>query len=218
MKILSKTRAIQSRLEEAIKNKLVDIDEIPKVKSTIKLIYDELISIVNNAIMNSPEVQNLMGNGSLRLEFGLDDEKVSQLPFIMTELIEIYYFTENTPNVVVGFSIEARSEDDPIMIAAMNSAHYISGGLDAKGKNELIEWLRWLLFSGTEIINKSYKVYPKAGQGRSHMGIMVSAKDGNFSVDPKYAGTAGNNLISRAILASKDQLGEVFRKYSSVPK
>lgn len=217
MKILSKTRAIQSRLEQAIAN-MGDIDIVPKVATTVQLVRKELEAVVYNALMNSPEVKSLMENGSLRLEFGLDDEKVSQLPFIMADLIEVYYFTESTPNVIIGFVIEARSEDDPVMIGAMNKAHYISGGLDAKGKNELIEWLRWLLFSGTEIINKSYKVYPKAGQGRSHMGIMVSSKDGNFSVDPKYAGTAGNNLISRAILASKDQLGEVFRKYASVPK
>lgn len=217
MKVLTKTRALQSRMAEAIAN-MGDIDSVPKIATNVQIVRKELESVVYNAIMNSPEVKNLMENGSLRLEFGLDDNKVADLPFIMTNLIEVYYFTESVPKVVIGFVIEARSEDDPVMIGAMNKAHYISGGLDTKGKNPLIEWLRWLLFSGTEIINKSYKVYPKAGQGRSHMGLMVSSTDGNFSVDPKYAGTAGNNLISRAILASKDQIGEVLRKYANVPK
>jgi hypothetical protein len=61
-----------------------------------------------------------------------------------------------------------------------------------------IEWLRWLLLEGTNVLVTSYDFVP-SNEGRTGMGTMVYKKSGSWTVPPEFAGTASDNFVLRAL-------------------
>lgn len=83
-------------------------------------------------------------------------------------------------------------------LLSLDEASYDSNGYE-------IEWLSWLLYSGTSVIISDYYVlYQGTGvdNPRSRTGDAIMVESGktkkNFKIRPTYAGTAGNNWITRA--------------------
>lgn len=111
----------------------------------------------------------------------------------------------------VEFTIKQREESDPLVQRAMNLAHYIS-----ERSGELVEWLKWLLFSGTSGVVESFVVRYEVDKGRSRLAFMRKANGQNFSVDPEFAGTADSNMITKVLAQQKDKILAVFRKHLNV--
>ncbi len=71
----------------------------------------------------------------------------------------------------------------------------------------LVPWLYWLLFSGTEVVVADYQVRygTESKASRTQDAIMVpnsKGGSGGFSIVPNYAGTEDNNWITRAAYAA----------------
>ena len=203
-RIINKPITVQKRLNQAIFNKFRESGIPPKLNKNVLSIIDELRDILKEALFQSPEFLSLM-TGTLRKDFGLSDEKIVELPFIIRDLATVYYEIEiEDKKLVVRFSIDTLGDDNPYGISALNRASYIS-----PKSGELIDWLRWLIYEGTTKINQTHRVKTLEGKGRSHMGVMIIDKGNNgFSVDPQFAGVAGSNFVSRSILAAWPNLKE----------
>lgn len=210
--VVTPVSVIEARILKAIKSKIAKEGVPPKLESTGIELYDKIAEILKRAILSSDALNSLMG-GKLRADFGIDDNLVSLVPGILIDLFEIHYeiTTETTdPKTVLSviFTIRARLEEDPYTQSAITRAQYVS---PKSGK--LINWLRWLLFSGGETINDSYEVKLLPGIGRSHMAVMIHR--GFFEVDPEFQGREGSNFVSRAIESVVPEIESLIRSYAS---
>ena len=77
-----------------------------------------------------------------------------------------------------------------------------------------VEWLSWLLYSGTEVIISDYYVMygHNSPASRTNDAIMVKSGESkkNFRIAPFYAGTAGNNWITRAGVRAEERIKEIL--------
>lgn len=212
MKILTNTRTLQAALKRAVTKKL-NSEQITKFDDAINELNLGLHNLLGELIMDSPEVASLF-NGKLKADFGLDEDVLSRIQYHMSYLVEVTYTIENHPKKgpIIVYSIMPRKKDDPYAHDTISALSYTS---DKSG--EKIRWLEWLLFRGTEKINDTYSVQYMKGLGRSGMAIMRILKDSNgFSVDPEFAGTEDDNMVTRAIIRNRDKIIELFSRYGNV--
>lgn len=213
MKILTPTHIVQKRLLEAIQNKLSDGVELKTVDDALKIAFDEIKREINQAIFDSKTFHSLI-NGTLKRDFGLTEDKTSLIPSIIEDLYEVDYeivFSKPEDLFSINIVVRARPEDDPYVQSAFGRSQYLSNKPSQLG--EIINWLQWLLFAGTEEIISGYKVLNKPGIGRSYLGIMIKKSGASFSVDPEYAGTANDNFVTKALISSADNIKAILRKY-----
>lgn len=95
-------------------------------------------------------------------------------------------------------------------LLTLDEASYDSNGHE-------IEWLKWLLYSGTSVIIDDYWVmYTGTGEpnpaSRTEDAIMVPSGKSkkNFKIRPTYAGTAGNNWITRAGMKAEQRIQAIL--------
>ncbi len=212
--ILTTNARIQQKLAEAIRKKVYENNGFPRINQKFDKMLDEVYIVINEGLLNSETFNSLM-NGKLRADFGLDDEKVSILPTLFIDLVEAFYqiqmLGEGNDVYRVEFTIKQREESDPFVQSAFNRAHYIS-----QRSGELIEWLRWLLFSGSGSVVESFVVRYEVDKGRSRLAFMRKAYGQSFSVDPEFAGTADSNMVTKVLAQQKDRILAVFRKHLNV--
>jgi hypothetical protein len=215
-KITTRSETIEKRIIAALQAKVANDGYPKKIDKVAAELHDKLTGIIRAAVLSSNEFQSLT-NGKLRADFGLDDNIVSILPGILVDLFEVYYEDAEVSNpkdiFSIRFVVRARSEDDPYMQSAYQRAHYTS-----KKSGEIIQWLRWLLFAGGDVINETYKVKLVDGKGRSGMAIMITGDNFSFKVDGEFSGTERSNMVSRAIDSVKDEMVSVIRSYTDVAK
>ena len=215
-KITTRSETIEKRITDALRAKVAKDGYPKKIDKVASELHDKLIGIMRAAVLSSNEFNSLMG-GKLRADFGLDDNIVSILPEILIDLFEIYYEdaeVSDPKNIfAIRFIVRARDEDDPYVQSAYHRAHYVS-----KKSGEIIQWLKWLLFAGGDVINETYKVKLVDGKGRSGMAIMITGDNFSFRVDGEFSGTARSNMVSRAIDSVKDEMVSVIRSYTNVTK
>lgn len=212
--ILTSDNDIQQKLVEAIRKKVYESNGFPRIDKKFDKMLDEVYAVINEGLLNS-ETFNSLVNGKLRADFGLDDDKISILPTVFIDLVEAFYqiqmLGEGNDIYRVEFTIKQREESDPYVQSAMNRAHYVS-----QRSGELVEWLKWLLFSGTNGVVESFVVRYEIDKGRSRLAFMRKANGQNFSVDPEFAGTADSNMITKVLAQQKDKILAVFRKHLDV--
>ena len=74
-------------------------------------------------------------------------------------------------------------------------------------KGEELDWIRWLLTRGDDIVVAEYHVVP-GNHGRSGDAIM---KEGDyFRVRPEYSGTLENNAITRALQNRQKEIASIL--------
>ncbi len=95
-------------------------------------------------------------------------------------------------------------------LLALDEASYMSNIYE-------IEWLRWLLYSGTKvIISDHWVMYQGTGEpnpmSRTEDAIMVPSGKSkkNFKIRSTYAGTAGNNWITRAGARAEERIQAIL--------
>lgn len=79
----------------------------------------------------------------------------------------------------------------------------VSDAVFTTEKGDKLPWLKWLLTSGTNTEITDYML--GRGRGRAGIYIMVPSKFG-WGVPPEYAGTKDDNMITRAIRDSEDEM------------
>lgn len=101
--------------------------------------------------------------------------------------------------------------EDLSFLLALSEASYTSYGGE-------VEWLSWLLYSGTSVIISDHYVlygstYPEPNyRSRTGDAIMVESKKSNknFKIRSTYAGTAGNNWITRAGIKAEQRIQNIL--------
>mgnify|MGYP000911031617 CR=1 FL=1 len=207
---------IEKRIIEALRTKIAKEGYPKKIDKVAGDIHTKISDLIKGAILASNELNSLI-NGKLRADFGLDDEIVAKLPSILIDLFEVYYQDNETTDQKdifgIKFIVRARDEDDPYVQSAFARAHYTS-----ERSKEVIQWLRWLMFFGGEIINETYKVKLVDGLGRSGMAIMIKGSNFAFKVDGEFSGTETSNFVTRAIDTVKDEIISILRNATNVSK
>jgi hypothetical protein len=72
-----------------------------------------------------------------------------------------------------------------------------------------LEWLRWLLERGNEMIVVGYEYSPRSGFGRSRGGVMTEGT--SWRIPPSYSGTPDDNFITRAFSGKESSVQHVFQ-------
>lgn len=153
-----------------------------------------IADIVIQSIRNQPEYSSLKG-GELRHQFGIAntavvDQILSQLNDIQIKINKPKASSKGIEASLVINMIKENYAD----IASSGAGAYVSE------KGSQINWLRWLLLEGNNSVVIGYRYLPKTdANSRTGKGIMVSGKSSIYRVPPQFAGTAGDNWITRGI-------------------
>lgn len=192
--------AIEKAISDAINKAIARKAEVAPTK------LERLKDIIVNAIEATPEFLSLSSyaHGDLAPEFGFinADTIVSKLLLALRDAIQI-----NIQSGIDYITLDIILDKDTLL--ASDVAKYRSKQYD-------IEWLRWLLEEGSTTIISDYEIaYNLNDQqyrnSRSKAAVMV---EGNgWGVPSEFAGTDGNNFITRAIDQSViNQIEETVRK------
>jgi len=173
-------------------------------------IQNRISNLLRTAIQGSATVQDLK-NGQLRVDFGLTDEAAASavVDIVNAVLSSINVFFKKTPRgKTLGTLV---IEIDPATISAIvqtsSIGSYLSNGHE-------ITWLDWLLTKGTEVVVEGFELVQTVGyddRSRSGGGFMIEAA-GAFRVHPRFAGTPGDNFITRAIIANGPNIRKIIQE------
>jgi hypothetical protein len=212
MGIIESPKQIENKIIQAILKKMETAKN--PLFANIENIKIEISQVLQKSIIDSDTFQSI-SNDILKRDFGLTEDVIliftSNIADLFSIEVDFKQVNKNNSKKIYKISIEVkeRDEDDPVINGLINKTSYIS-----KRSGESIRWLEWLLFYGEKVINKSWKVYPKEGKGRSLMAVMITGRsDFKFKVNKKYAGRYGNNFVSKALEASKEDIEKIIRKY-----
>lgn len=164
--------------------------------SSIQKIKNKLPDIIYTSIINSSEYMSLV-SGSLRLEFGIPDAS-SKIDQIINHWISNIQYTYDAPSIksnkITSKFTASLIKTDFSDVLSLQSAY-----VNDTERNYSLPWLKWLLLDGTKIIIPSYEVqFGPNPNSRTGNAVMVSSK-GSWKVPPEFAGTIGDNWITRAI-------------------
>ena len=168
--------------------------------------------IVRQAITDSPEYYSLLGRGAtdLQAHFGLiaPTTIVNDIIYQIQDAMRAdIILAKGINDLNGGISIKILKSNFSDALSARN-ASYLS-------KDHVIDWLRWLLFEGTRPITReggvSYDIefgfYPKS---RSKKAVMKQ-KSSTWSVPHEFAGTVGDNWLTRAMNGIEVKVAEIIK-------
>lgn len=197
MKIVIQETAseIKSLINEQIVKKL----QVPFVSAAF-IVLEKFKPFFIGLFEKSPEYISLISqNGKLRGSFGLTPitakANVDAILYDLAEsiVLDVKKLGYNNSGLTGGIEFGITKKDHTDIDFGLGS--YIDDDGD------FIEWLYWLLFEGTDNVilgfNIQFGKYPKQ-RSRSTIAIMVRG-EGGWSVPDEFAGTSGDNWITRTI-------------------
>jgi hypothetical protein len=172
----------------------------------IGLIQAEVQGVVAKYLKRTETYRSLI-KGQLAGEFGLEEgtreETVSTVVDKISRLVEIRR-REITRRDWRYALLKSTLIDAAVTINIIPSNMYwvseIEEGFFATEKEDIINWLEWLLLEGSEPqvfdfkFVKGFKEYSRSGKG-----IMIKAKAGDWNVPEKFSGVEGDNWITRTL-------------------
>lgn len=196
---------------------LVDPDDISKeirrqtanqIRLILKKVIDQVQPLCRDAfrkeIVRRAEYSALMKYGdspsSLGSQFGLTNPSGAVDPVVdavVNDLVARPIGVRGVGRTTTDFGgIEiVLSANSLWALASLPTASY-------KSNQHIIEWLSWLLFSGSTVVVADYFVYSGNPSAKSRTGGTIMVPSGkskkNFRVRSPYAGTANDNWITRA--------------------
>lgn len=160
-------------------------------------------NIVVNYIKAQPEYESLI-SGKLKAEFGLPDAS-SRLSSILSQ-IESGAMVQTKPISISGGKLRGSIKLQMIQ-KDFGDLLSIGDATFTTEKGSSLEWLRWLLIEGDNIIiSEYYFIAGPYSNSRTGMGIMHGFEGGSWRVPPEYAGNINNNWITRAIDAASSDI------------
>lgn len=202
----------------------LDIDEIDILKEMGEEIAKQLNTVlavlavdgkvrarvgeaVDFQIRNTPEYNSLL-KGELAAIFGLPNPGPILDSIIETvkNSIEIDV-GRATFNVVAGLRASIKVsvlKDDFSDVLAVNGASYDT-------TDGTVDWLKWLLTAGDQIVVEGYDVKFGNSFNGSRTGEAIMQRDlSGFRVPPEFSGTLTNNWLTRAIEGMEDLIGNIL--------
>lgn len=169
----------------------------------------EISPIIEQAIRNSPEYEAILV-GKLKYELGIPDPSVKLEGLIDIWLNSIEY-NYNKP-IISNNKIKSSFSVNMIRIDFSDVLSTDFAKVVDTIRGYELPWLQWLLLDGTKTIISDYEVL--FGQNRaSRTGFAIMTPSNNsWRVPSNYAGTIGDNWITRAIDSASPQIQNILDK------
>tara|TARA_R110000803_G_scaffold58090_1_gene116298 strand:+ start:2055 stop:2717 length:663 start_codon:yes stop_codon:yes gene_type:complete len=191
-------KAIKARIEGVLTKASV------RIQSRLKV-------LLKKGLMESPEFISL-SRGKLRAELGLPDGDARMVTIInlWVDSIKVKVTKARLSGDTLEASLKITSiRSDWSDVLSLPAARLITE------KGEVLPWLQWLLIDGTRIIIREYDIsYSVRHHGRSRTGqaIMIKGKGKRWRVPPEFAGTKGNNFVTRVLEKVATQIEPLMEK------
>lgn len=194
------------KIEKEISN-ILSIEFNKKLKKNNAKIIASVKSLIPQWIYSRPEIASLLADGapgSLNAQFGFPSGSAAQLVNLMVLSISNSIMVKIIPlddKLRGGVEFNIQPADYSNLLS--------SGFSNIVTKEAVIPWLDWILNYGTQTIVFGYSYTPGA-YGRSGGGFMKSG--GLWRISPEYAGTPGDNVITRAFTGRERELSKLLRE------
>ena len=174
-------------------------------------IQNRISNLLRTAIEGSLTIQSLKG-GQLQVDFGLTDGAAA------AATQDIVNAVVSAVNVFLKKSRQGKTlgnlviQIDPAIISALVQTSTTNGIYNSNGHQ--ITWLDWLMTKGTQVIIEGFELVQTVDyddRSRSGGGFMLPT-GGVFRVAPEFAGTAGDNFITRAIIANGPNIRRIIQE------
>jgi len=188
----------------------------PKINKILRkakpLIKKRVSDLLRTAIEGSLTIRSLE-DGVLKVDFGLEDGMADSatrdiVNAVVSSLVVEFQAPKRKRSLTLG-SLSIRI--DPGTVAALVQVSTTAGIYNSNGHN--ISWLNWLMTKGTEVVVEEFDVVSTTEydeRSRSGGGFMIKT-GGAFRVAPEFAGTPGDNFITRAIIANQNNISNIIR-------
>lgn len=186
---------------------------LPQVTQYMTNVVQKLRSgispILEKAIRNSPEYEAILV-GRLRYELGIPDPSVK-----LEGLIDIWLnsieFNYNKP-IISNNKIKSSFSVNMIRVDFSDVLSTDFAKVVDTVRGYELPWLQWLLLDGNKTIISDYEVL--FGQNRaSRTGFAIMTPSNNsWKVPANYAGTIGDNWITRAIDSASPEIQDLIDK------
>lgn len=204
LKILESNNQISKEILNAL---LPDISNY--FKDVIRYLRVNLPPVVKAAIIDSPEYQSIL-SGQLQYEFGIPDSgtKLSGLLDLWSQNVDITY---NAP-VISGNKIKSSFSVSMIRVDFSDVLYSDYASMYDALRGYSLPWLEWLLLEGNKTIIRDYGIVVGPNRNsRTGMAVMRSSA-GSWKVPSQFAGTIGDNWITRAIDKAETSIETVINK------
>ena len=173
-------------------------------------IQNRISNLLRTAIEGSPTIQSLKG-GELQVDFGLTDgEAAAATQDIVNAVVSAVnvFFQKSKRGKTLGNLV---IQIDPAIVSTAVQTSTTNGIYSSNGNQ--ITWLDWLMNKGTQVIIDGFEVVSTDYDERSRSGGgFMLPTGGVFRVAPEFAGTAGDNFVTRAIIANGPNIRKIIQE------
>ena len=189
----------------------------PKVNKILKKTNPAIESRVSELLrvkMNSSDTIQELKNGQLKVDFGLTDSvadaATKDIVNAVASAVQIFIRPPKSKKAKTLGSLVI--EINPSIVSAVVQTSTTNAIYNSNGHQ--ITWLNWLMTKGTEVVVEDFEVVSGLGydeRSRSGGGLMIRT-GGAFRVHPDHAGTAGDNFITKAIIANGPNIRKIIQE------
>ncbi len=173
-------------------------------------IQNRISNLLRTAIEGSPTIQSLKG-GELQVDFGLTDgEAAAATQDIVNAVVSAVnvFFQKSKRGKTLGNLV---IQIDPAIVSTAVQTSTTNGIYNSNGNQ--ITWLDWLMNKGTQVVVEGFEVVSTDYDERSRSGGgFMLPTGGVFRVAPEFAGTAGDNFVTRAIIANGPNIRKIIQE------
>lgn len=189
------------------------------------IIDRKIQDLLVETIKQTPVYRDMQTRTAFRGEMGIPDS-VNQFKSILkafqdsvTVTLHEFYINNRHISGQISVGMIHRSFDDVLNLPAAKFAS-VTKGKNGTTVTKVYPWLEWLIKKGTGFLVQDYVVTtnPKAlqkGTSRTGQALMQVSYDNAFKLAAPYAGTIGDNFVTRAIGVSEEnkfqaQVGQIL--------
>lgn len=203
METLITTEIAESSNEiERLIHKVIQEQFKKKVGGIISKLEERISVIIYHALSSQPEWNSII-SGALKGELGVLDGSTALFNILDTILQNIQIKVEYKSNPVIS----------TVSIIGVNQNYHdlysLPTSFFTSENGSIIEWLRWLLEGGDGVIVIGYDFVP-GYLGRTKQGYMREGL--GWSVPSQFAGSVGDNFITRAFLEAQPNLEKTINE------
>jgi hypothetical protein len=170
-------------------------------ESSVPAIQKRVMRILERSVRSQPEWYSV-ARGSLRQHFGLPNSlrNIQNTLSIWLSTVQVEYKKMRVSangNFSGGIRIKA-------VRAGYQDVIRSPDGFFITEKGDRLDWVKWLLTAGSNIIIKDYDI--ARGRGRAGSLIMRPTTLGGWGVPAAYQGTKDDNMITRAIKMAEPEI------------
>ena len=211
---MAKTRLklVTTPSQFAAKVQFLAAEPIDRILTKVQpVIQNRISNLLRTAIEGSLTIRSLKG-GKLQVDFGLTDGAASaataDIVNAVVSSVNVFFQKSRRGKTLGNLVIQI----DPATISAVVQTSTTNGIYNSNGHQ--ITWLDWLMTKGTQVVVEDFEVVSTVDyddRSRSGGGLMLPT-GGVFRVDPEFAGTPGDNFITRAIIANGPNIRRIIQE------